>query len=273
MAFLKICWVLGCIVKLFYSGVKFEFKRLTKSITPFETNTIQEGWIHHLARHAVACFLTRGDLYQSWEKGQDVFEEYLLDADWSLNAANWQWLSASQFFHQYWKCYSPIEFGKKTDKNGEFIKKYLPVLRKIPNEYIYEPWKAPLVVQQSAQCVIGRDYPKPIIDHKVVSKICIERMKKAFEAIKDSKESEKSAESKPARPKTPPKPKPRAESKSKAEAKPKAEPKSKPGKPLSEFFKPIVKASVIKRELTVDDDEDEAKCSTQTKKIKLEQKS
>ena len=38
------------------------------------TQLKQEGWIHHLARHAVACFLTRGDLYQSWTKGQEVFE-------------------------------------------------------------------------------------------------------------------------------------------------------------------------------------------------------
>ena len=29
----------------------------------------KEGWMHHLARHSVACFLTRGDLYQSWEHG------------------------------------------------------------------------------------------------------------------------------------------------------------------------------------------------------------
>jgi cryptochrome len=38
------------------------------------------GWMHHLARHCVACFLTRGDLYVSWEEGQEVFEELLIDA-------------------------------------------------------------------------------------------------------------------------------------------------------------------------------------------------
>jgi len=32
-----------------------------------------EGWIHHLARHSVACFLTRGDLYISWEEGIIMF--------------------------------------------------------------------------------------------------------------------------------------------------------------------------------------------------------
>jgi len=59
-----------------------------------------EGWIHHLARHSVACFLTRGDLWQSWEDGAKVFDLYLLDADWALNNANWQWLSCSNFFYQ-----------------------------------------------------------------------------------------------------------------------------------------------------------------------------
>lgn len=38
------------------------------------------GWMHHLARHSVACFLTRGDLYISWEEGKAVFEEMLIDA-------------------------------------------------------------------------------------------------------------------------------------------------------------------------------------------------
>jgi deoxyribodipyrimidine photolyase len=40
----------------------------------------QQGWIHHLARHSVACFLTRGDLWISWEKGAKVFDRLLLDA-------------------------------------------------------------------------------------------------------------------------------------------------------------------------------------------------
>ena len=36
------------------------------------TQLREEGWIHHLARHAVACFLTRGDLWLSWEEGMKV---------------------------------------------------------------------------------------------------------------------------------------------------------------------------------------------------------
>jgi cryptochrome len=75
------------------------------------TQLRQTGWIHHLARHAVACFLTRGDLWQSWEKGAAVFEERLVDADWSINNFNWQWLSCTAHFYQYFRCYSPVAFG------------------------------------------------------------------------------------------------------------------------------------------------------------------
>jgi cryptochrome len=110
-----------------------------------------------------------------------VFEEWLLDADWSLNAANWQWLSASAFFHQYFRVYSPIAFGKKTDKNGDYIRKYLPVLKNMPAQYIYEPWMAPPSVQKIAKCIIGQDYPMCIVDHNIIHKKNIERMKKAYE--------------------------------------------------------------------------------------------
>ena len=119
------------------------------------TQLREEGWIHHLARHAVACFLTRGDLWQHWEEGAKVFDLYLLDADWALNNANWQWLSCSNFFYQYFRCYSPVAFGKKADPSGHYIRKWLPQLRKLPDKYIYEPWTAPRAVQESAGCVVG----------------------------------------------------------------------------------------------------------------------
>mmetsp|Transcript_30200 Transcript_30200/g.48037 ORF Transcript_30200/g.48037 Transcript_30200/m.48037 type:complete len:548 (+) Transcript_30200:499-2142(+) len=161
------------------------------------TQLRNEGWVHHLARHSVACFLTRGDLWQSWEKGKDVFEELLLDADWALNSGNWMWLSASAFFHQYFRVYSPVVFGKKTDPAGNFIRKYVPKLKNYPDKYIYEPWTAPLSVQKEAGCVIGVDYPKPIVDHALVSKENISKMKYAYTGNSPVKPQRKS--------KTPPK--------------------------------------------------------------------
>jgi len=150
------------------------------------TQLKETGWIHHLARHAAACFLTRGDLWQSWERGAEVFEERLIDADWSINNFNWQWLSCTAHFYQYFRCYSPVAFGKKTDPNGDYIRKWLPHLRKLPAKYIYEPWKAPLSVQEACGVVIGTDYPAPIVDHQSVSKGNMGRMKEAYDAHKMS---------------------------------------------------------------------------------------
>ncbi|XP_061395281.1 cryptochrome-1-like [Musca vetustissima] len=147
----------------------------------------QEGWIHHLARHAVACFLTRGDLWISWEEGQKVFEELLLDQDWALNAGNWMWLSASAFFHQYFRVYSPVAFGKKTDPTGAYIRKYVPELAKYPAGAIYEPWKVALGDQRKYGCVIGTDYPHRIVKHDVVHKENIKRMSAAYKVNREVK--------------------------------------------------------------------------------------
>ncbi|XP_045503844.1 cryptochrome-1-like isoform X2 [Colias croceus] len=140
----------------------------------------EEGWIHHLARHAVACFLTRGDLWISWEEGMKVFDELLLDADWSVNAGMWMWLSCSSFFQQFFHCYCPVRFGRKTDPNGDFIRKYIPALKNMPTRYIHEPWVSPDSVQQAARCIIGRDYPLPMVDHTKASQINIERIKQVY---------------------------------------------------------------------------------------------
>ncbi|KAL0978092.1 hypothetical protein UPYG_G00165780 [Umbra pygmaea] len=147
------------------------------------TQLRQEGWIHHLARHAVACFLTRGDLWISWEEGVKVFEELLLDADWSVNAGSWMCHSCSSFFQQFFHCYCPVGFGRKIDPEAVFIRRYLPVLKHMPDKYIYDPWNAPIEVQRAAKCVVGVDYPKPMVTHAEVSRLNIERMRQIYQQL------------------------------------------------------------------------------------------
>ncbi|XP_052808538.1 cryptochrome-1-like isoform X2 [Mya arenaria] len=141
------------------------------------------GWIHHLARYAIACFLTRGDLWISWEEGFKVFDELLLDADWSVNAGMWLWLSCSSFFQQFLNCYCPVGFGKQADPTGDFIRHYLPILKGYPPQYIYEPWNAPESVQVAAKCIVGKDYPVPMVNHADSSKLCMDRMKQVYQML------------------------------------------------------------------------------------------
>lgn len=150
-----------------------------------------EGWIHHLGRHAVACFLTRGGCYISWERGAEVFEEWLVDHETACNSGNWQWLSCTAFYSQFYRCYSPIAFPKKTDPKGDFVRHFCPELAKLPDKYIYEPWKAPIADQKKAGCLIKGDgqeteidghkvYPKPMFDFNERRTVCIDGMKAAY---------------------------------------------------------------------------------------------
>ncbi len=144
------------------------------------TQLREQGWIHHLARHAVACFLTRGDLYQSWEQGAKVFDRLLLDSDYALNNGNWLWLSASAYFYQFFRVYSPVAFPKKTDPNGAYIRKWLPIFKTFPKKYIFEPWLAPIEVQREHGVIVGQTYPARIVVHEEVSKVNIERHAAAY---------------------------------------------------------------------------------------------
>mmetsp|Transcript_28797 Transcript_28797/g.65075 ORF Transcript_28797/g.65075 Transcript_28797/m.65075 type:complete len:170 (-) Transcript_28797:65-574(-) len=149
------------------------------------------GWLHHLARHAVACFLTRGDLWQSWEHGRDVFDKYLLDADWALNNMNWLALSgAAPWSPPFFRVYHPVPKMDSSlnvqDPEGKYIREFVPELANMPSKYIYAPWEAPLEVQKAAKCIVGKDYPKPIVDHRKASGENIARFKRALASSKSS---------------------------------------------------------------------------------------
>jgi len=118
--------------------------------------------MHHIARHFVACFLTRGGCGVHWEVGEAAFERLLVDFDWSINATNWLWLSGLFFFFTFHRVYDPVAFGKKHDRGGTFVRLWVPELRDLPDRFVFQPWAAPVEVQQRAGCIVGRDYPAPV---------------------------------------------------------------------------------------------------------------
>ncbi|XP_013384752.1 cryptochrome-1 [Lingula anatina] len=128
---------------------------------------VQEGWLHQVGRHAVSVFLTRGDAWQHWEMGLQVFFKYLLDADWSVCAGNWMWVSSSAFEKclDCPKCFHPVRYGQRMDPVGDYVRRYVPELSQFPLRYLFHPWRAPLEVQKKAGCIIGKDYPAPIVNH------------------------------------------------------------------------------------------------------------
>jgi deoxyribodipyrimidine photo-lyase len=123
------------------------------------------GWIHNRARMIVASFLTK-DLLIDWRKGERYFMQHLIDGDPSANNGGWQWVAGTGTdVVPYFRVFSPVLQGKKFDPHGEFIKRWVPELDKVPEEFIHHPWSMPVNVQSRVGCVIGKDYPAPIVDH------------------------------------------------------------------------------------------------------------
>lgn len=55
-------------------------------------------------------------------------------------------------------------------------------MKDFPDKYIYSPWEAPIEVQKKAKCIIGKDYPQPMLDEKETKAASMERMKVAYAA-------------------------------------------------------------------------------------------
>lgn len=53
--------------------------------------------------------------------------------------------------------------GYSFDPNGEYVRRWLPELARLPTEWIHHPYEAPEYVLQSAGIELGSNYPLPIV--------------------------------------------------------------------------------------------------------------
>jgi deoxyribodipyrimidine photo-lyase len=125
----------------------------------------QTGWMHNRARMIVASFLVK-DLLIDWRWGEQWFMRHLVDGDAAANNGGWQWTAGTGTdAAPYFRIFHPVLQGRKHDPEGAFVRRWLPELGRVPNAYIHTPWEMPLAAQQQAGCIVGRDYPAPIVDH------------------------------------------------------------------------------------------------------------
>jgi deoxyribodipyrimidine photo-lyase len=136
----------------------------------------REGWMHNRARLVAGSFLTK-DLGIDWRWGERFFMRLLVDGDEANNNGNWQWIASVGTDPQpaYRRIYNPARQMASHDPSGTYVRRYVPELALVPDEYLAEPWTMPDGVQRLAACVIGRDYPRPIVDHAQARRAALER--------------------------------------------------------------------------------------------------
>jgi deoxyribodipyrimidine photo-lyase len=126
----------------------------------------QTGYIHNRVRMIVGSFLVK-NLLTHWKKGEEWFYDCLVDADLASNSASWQWVAGSGAdAAPYFRIFNPVLQGQKFDPEGEYTKKFVPELSKLPNKYLFNPWEAPDNILEQAGIELGKTYPNPIVDLK-----------------------------------------------------------------------------------------------------------
>jgi deoxyribodipyrimidine photo-lyase len=136
----------------------------------------REGWMHNRARLVVGSFLTK-DLGIDWRRGERWFMRMLLDGDEANNNGNWQWVASVGVDPQpvYRRIYNPARQQERHDPAGAYVRRYVAELARVPDGYLAEPWTMPGDLQREIGCVIGIDYPAPIVDHRKARERALER--------------------------------------------------------------------------------------------------
>jgi deoxyribodipyrimidine photo-lyase len=133
------------------------------------------GYMHNRLRMVAASFLVK-DLGIDWRRGERYFAAQLNDYDLAANNGGWQWSASTGCDSQpYFRIFNPVTQSERFDPKGAFIRKYVPELARMPLDRLHAPWQMAPLEQQAAGCVIGRDYPAPVVDHAKARRRTLER--------------------------------------------------------------------------------------------------
>lgn len=143
----------------------------------------ETGYMHNRVRMIVGSFLVK-NMLTHWHKGEEWFWDCLVDADLASNAASWQWIAGcGADAAPYFRIFNPILQSEKFDKDGDYIREFVPELKDMPSKDIHAPWNAPEGVLKAAGVTLGETYPKPMMDHSAARD-------RALEAFKSTKSSD-----------------------------------------------------------------------------------
>lgn len=121
------------------------------------------GWMHNRVRMLVGSLLVK-HLLQPWQQGEAWFWDTLVDADPASNPASWQWVAGcGADAAPYFRIFNPVLQGEKFDPDGDYVRRWVPELARLPARLIHKPWEAPALVLREAGVVLGRSYPNPCV--------------------------------------------------------------------------------------------------------------
>ena len=121
------------------------------------------GFMSNRGRQNVGSFLTK-NLGIDWRMGAEWFEHLLVDYDPSSNYGNWNYVAGIGNDARGFRWFNTIKQSKDYDPDGDYVRHWCPELSDVPKRFVHTPWEMPPSEQKRCGCVIGVDYPNPVVD-------------------------------------------------------------------------------------------------------------
>ncbi len=125
---------------------------------------VTTGWLNFRMRAMLVSFAVY-HLWLDWRPVGQFLARHWLDMEPGIHWFQMQMQAGVTSVHTL-RLYSPTKQAREHDPTGAFIRRWVPELAALPTHYLAEPHLLPPLTQGMLGCIIGRDYPRPIVEHK-----------------------------------------------------------------------------------------------------------
>jgi deoxyribodipyrimidine photo-lyase len=132
------------------------------------------GWINFRMR-AMLMSVASYQLWLHWREPALHLARQFVDYEPGIHYPQAQMQSGTTGINTL-RIYNPIKQSLDQDPQGRFIRRWIPELGQVDDQWIHTPWRMPATAQQASGCRIGRDYPAPLVDHEQAAREARQRL-------------------------------------------------------------------------------------------------
>ncbi|MEM7497068.1 MAG: deoxyribodipyrimidine photo-lyase/cryptochrome family protein [Pseudomonadota bacterium] len=132
------------------------------------------GWLNFRMR-AMVVSVAAYHLWLDWRRFGPDLARLFTDFEPGIHWSQCQMQSGVTGINTV-RIYNPVKQSKDHDPDGVFLRRWLPEIGGLPAKRLHEPWRATEAEQREARCVIGQDYPEPLVEPVAAARAAKERV-------------------------------------------------------------------------------------------------